>query len=240
MKREKNNTQTILYFLGILILIVGIAFDIGSYSIKRYFGIEIPQLRGVSPLAIILFVIILIYIFFLDITDKLMHEKEREILIHSAYYDELTEIYNRRYCSEHMNKIEERQLETTAVLCFDVNNLKIVNDTYGHAAGDVLIIDAANIIKKTFGDYGIVGRMGGDEFIAIITITDGKKLTELLNEFCDNIYKNNQSSKNYPVSIAVGAAFGKEVQVETVEKLYSIADQRMYVDKKEIKQREKK
>ena len=52
-----------------------------------------------------------------------MHEKEREILIHSAYYDELTEIHNRRYCSEYMNKIEESDMQTTAVLCFDVNNL---------------------------------------------------------------------------------------------------------------------
>ena len=76
-----------------------------------------------------------------------MHDKEREILIHSAYYDELTEIHNRRYCSEYMDQMEEKDLATTAVLCFDVNNLKTVNDVQGHAMGDLLIIDAANIIK---------------------------------------------------------------------------------------------
>ena len=240
IKREKNNMQTHLYFLGILILMIGLAFDIGSYSIKRYFGINIPQLKGVSPLAIIIFVIILIYIFFLDITEKLMHEKEREILIHSAYYDELTEIHNRRYCSEYMNKIEESDMQTTAVLCFDVNNLKIVNDMYGHAAGDLLIIDSSAIIKKTFENYGIVGRMGGDEFIAILTINDNEKLAELLEEFRNNIRKNNKSTKNFPVSIAVGAAYGKDEQVKNLEKMYHIADQRMYENKKEIKQKEKK
>ena len=240
IKSKNANSQTKLYLVGIFILVAGLAFDIGSYSIKRYSAIDIPQYKGVSPLAIIIFVVILIYIFFLDITEKIMHEKERELLIHRAYYDELTELHNRRYCSEYMDKLEESDLPTTAVVCFDVNNLKIVNDTQGHAMGDLLITDSANVINKTFGEYGIVGRMGGDEFIALLTINDSNILTDLLKEFGNNIRKNNKSTPNFPVSIAVGAAFGKDEQVDNIEKLFCIADQRMYENKKEIKQREKK
>ena len=234
-----KNIQTKLYLAGILILVAGVACDIGLYSIKRYLSVELPDIKGVSSFSIIIFVVILIYIFFLDITDKLMHDKEREILIHSAYYDELTEIHNRRYCSEYMDQMEEKDLATTAVLCFDVNNLKTVNDVQGHAMGDLLIIDAANIINKSFGEYGVVGRMGGDEFIAIVSLNDRTQLTDLLDEFRDNIRNNNESTTNAPVSIAVGAAYGKDDQANNVEKLYQIADKRMYDNKKEMKQRVK-
>lgn len=239
IKNRNKNIQTKLYLAGILILVAGVACDIGLYSIERYLSVELPDIKGVSSFSIIIFVVILIYIFFLDITDKLMHDKEREILIHSAYYDELTEIHNRRYCSEYMDQMEEKDLATTAVLCFDVNNLKTVNDVQGHAMGDLLIIDAANIINKSFGEYGVVGRMGGDEFIAIVSLNDRTQLTDLLDEFRDNIRNNNESTTNAPVSIAVGAAYGKDDQVNNVEKLYQIADKRMYDNKKEMKQRVK-
>ena len=238
--RSKNsNMQTRLYFVGVLILVIGLAIDIGLYTLERYLAINLTQYKGISSLAIIIFVVILIYIFFLDITERLMHEREREVLIHSAYHDELTEIYNRRYCSEYMEKVQEKDLIATAVLCFDVNNLKKVNDTQGHAMGDLLITDSANLINQSFSEYGVVGRMGGDEFIAILSLDDENKLTDLLNEFRNNIHKHNKSTNNFPVSIAVGTAYGKDEQVDNVEKLYQIADKRMYDNKKEMKQREK-
>ena len=138
-----------------------------------------------------------------------------------------------------MEKVQEKDLVATAVLCFDVNNLKKVNDTQGHAMGDLLITDSANLINQSFSEYGVVGRMGGDEFIAILSLDDENKLTDLLNEFRNNIHKHNKSTNNFPVSIAVGTAYGKDEQVDNVEKLYQIADKRMYDDKKEMKQREK-
>lgn len=236
-KSIKSKNQIKLYLAGILILVTGIGYDIISYSSSRYLGCGIPLIKGVSSLAIILFVVGLIYIFFMDITEKMMKEKERDLLIQSAYSDELTKLHNRRYCSEYMKEAEEKGIENYAILCFDVNNLKTVNDTYGHAKGDILIKDSANLIKETFQDYGVVGRMGGDEFIAIINIKSKDEMIHLIEMFKQNIRKNNHSTKDFPVSIAIGYALGIDENAENTEKLYQIADNRMYQNKTEMKKK---
>lgn len=234
-KSKKSKMQIKLYFIGILLLVAGIGYDIISYSIIRYLGYEISHIKGISSLTIILFVVDLIYIFFMDLTENIMMEKERNLLIQSAYSDELTKLHNRRYCSEYMKEAEEKGVENLAVVCFDVNNLKTVNDTYGHAKGDILIKDSANIIRETFQNYGVVGRMGGDEFIAIIKVKEKREIQNLLDLFQQNVRKNNHSTKDFPVSIAFGYALGMDENAENTEKLYQIADNRMYQNKKEMK-----
>ena len=73
-------------------------------------------------------------------------------MIKRAYTDELTQLSNRSYCAEYMSKINTEQELDYAVVCLDLNNLKKVNDTYGHMRGDVLIKNAADIIAKTGGN----------------------------------------------------------------------------------------
>ena len=97
-----------------------------------------------------------------------MKDTERKSLIQRAYTDEMTELHNRRYCTEYMEKINENREENYTIICFDLNNLKETNDNYGHTRGDLLIQSAAQVIKDTFSKKGVVGRMGGDEFIAIL------------------------------------------------------------------------
>lgn len=234
-RSSKARIQTKMYLVGVFMLVAGIGYDIGSYSIMRYLGFEFKHVKGISSLVIILFVVDLIYIFFMDLTENMMKEKERELLIQSAYSDELTKLYNRRYCTEYMAEAEKKGLGDVAVVCFDVNNLKSVNDTYGHAKGDILICDAARLIGDTFNDYGVVGRMGGDEFIAIINVKQDIGMQDLIECFSKNICKNNEKTDDFPVSIAVGYATEQEEATENIEKLYQIADNRMYQNKKEMK-----
>lgn len=234
-RNTKAKLQTRLYLVGILMLVIGIGYDIVTYSLTRYTGYGIRNLKGISSLAIILFVVDLIYIFFMDLTENMMKEKERELLIKSAYSDELTRLHNRRYCSEYMGKLETKGLDNAAVVCFDVNNLKTINDTYGHASGDILIKSAADVINKTFSEYGVVGRMGGDEFIAILTMKKHTKIQQLIESFEKNICINNETDSGFPVSIAVGYAVESEETTKNIEKLYKIADNRMYQNKKEMK-----
>ena len=72
---------------------------------------------------------------------------------------------------EYMNKIKESGNSDYTIICFDLNDLKITNDTYGHARGDILIKSAAEVIKDTFEPHGVVARIGGDEFISILNTT---------------------------------------------------------------------
>ena len=105
----------------------------------------------------------------------------------------------------------------------------------GHAKGDILIKSAADVLKESFIKYGIVARMGGDEFIAILTTSDTEKLTELMEQFQKNIDRKNQEVQDLNMSIAYGYASGTEIR-EDIEKVYHEADNRMYAKKKQMKQ----
>ena len=167
-------------------------------------------------------------------TQKMMEQKERDFLIKSAYTDELTQLHNRRYCMEYMNKLKEERNFRYTVVCFDLNNLKTVNDTYGHAKGDVLIRSAAEVIAETFGSYGVVARMGGDEFVAVIGTADEEKLVFLMEEFMQNIARKNRTVRDLNMSIAYGYASGSQSDSD-IEKVYQIADDHMYEKKKQMK-----
>ena len=166
-----------------------------------------------------------------------MQEAERNSLIKSAYTDDLTQLSNRRYCSEYMQKVNNEQISDYAVVCFDLNNLKVTNDTYGHAKGDLLIKSAADVILETFGACGVVGRMGGDEFIAILKTAYKEEIENLLKKFCTNMARKNQEEPELNLSISYGYASSNEAAEKKIEKIYQIADDRMYANKKEYKRK---
>lgn len=224
-----------LYLVGLLIIAVCVGYDLISYSSERYWGYSFLTLKGVSSIGVMVFIFILIATFYIDITEKMMQEAERNSLIKSAYTDELTQVYNRRYCSEHMKKINDEKGTEYSVICFDVNNLKTVNDTYGHSKGDVLIKCAADTIAGIFQKYGVVGRMGGDEFIAILNNSHKEEIEALLEQFRADLTRKNQEMDDMNISIAYGYALSGEIEGNNIEKIYQIADDRMYENKKQYK-----
>ena len=223
-----------LFLVGILILSACVFYDLIYYNLERYRGMNALPTKGVASLGLVLFIFLLIVSFYVNLTQKLMQETERNSLIKSAYTDELTQIHNRRYCMEYMNRIQETELPNYTVFCFDLNNLKITNDTYGHAKGDILIRSAAEVIRETFEADGMVARMGGDEFIAIVEVSDAQKLTALTETFQAGIDRKNQEIPDLNMSIAYGYAYNS-AEINTVEKVYQTADDRMYQHKQHMK-----
>ncbi len=224
-----------LYLAGILMIICCAAYDLIGYGSERYYGDStFMNIKGVSSIGVMTLIFILLLSFYFEITQKMMLEAERNSLIKSAYTDELTQLHNRRYCMEYMNKIREEGTCDYTVVCFDLNNLKTVNDTYGHAQGDILIKSAAEVIAETFGSHGIAARMGGDEFIAIIDTADEKKAAAYMKQFQLNINKKNQQISGLDLSIACGFSSGREDGAD-IEKVYQTADDRMYEHKKLMK-----
>ena len=128
---------------------------------------------------------------------------------------------------------EEHTADYT-IVCLDVNNLKTVNDTYGHAKGDVLIRSAADVIAQTFKQDGMVARTGGDEFVAVLGITDEKKLSVLMKQFEQNIEQKNLAGNDLNLSIAYGYASASQ-QDSDIDKVYQTADDRMYEKKRQMK-----
>lgn len=127
------------------------------------------------------------------------------------------------------------------IIQFDVNNLKVINDTLGHEAGDLLIKTAAEIIEENFGNIGNCYRVGGDEFVTITTYNHAPLVCEeAIMKFENAINRfNNNPDKPFDLRIAYGVAYyqNDSHQFQSLKEVHKLADQRMYNKKKELKAR---
>ena len=167
-----------------------------------------------------------------DVTEKQLLKKELE---KRSTTDFLTGVMNRRACQENI----QRQLSINnkgTLLMIDVDDFKHVNDTYGHNIGDEVLIKVASIIKNNVEEYDLVGRMGGDEFIAFLcTNTDEKHACQVAQRIIDEI-KTGFSDKEYEkdVSVSIGIAVCKGEHL-SFEKMYTTADKALYNVKNTVK-----
>lgn len=139
-----------------------------------------------------------------------------------AYIDHLTNIYNRNALERDLENLEE----SGSIYYFiaDLNNLKIVNDTIGHSAGDKLLRDFARVLTDAVGKNGRAYRQGGDEF-AVLYQKDPQILLGALEEQC----------KRYNQSYAVSLSYAIGYCLLTDEHFRDVADKMMYVDKRQKK-----
>lgn len=151
-----------------------------------------------------------------------------EMIAYESQHDMLTKLFNRR--SYFLRSQEEYpKLDSIGVVYFDVNNLKMINDCYGHDAGDALIQKAAESIRCLTGDTVHGYRMGGDEFIVVAMNCTQEGLNELLLRWEKELQKVNEKYGGEPCTIAVGAAFAENGF--EIEEVCQLADKRMYRDK---------
>ncbi|MBQ3955400.1 MAG: GGDEF domain-containing protein, partial [Clostridia bacterium] len=153
-----------------------------------------------------------------------------------AKQDELTGIYNRRgfYIeAENLRKEEAENHKYIIVGFADTDNLKMINDTYGHDEGDNIIIGSANVLSDTLGNRGVIARMGGDEFAFVFMSNNRDEEKEFYDSFEDNINKyNEESEKEYRLSISLGMYVYEYNEDIDLKELLESADQEMYHIKK--------
>ena len=157
---------------------------------------------------------------------ELTREERREI------YDALLSRYN-EYKEMIDGKIRENAIKEFAVVVFDLNDLKKINDTEGHDAGDKYIKDGCNLICHTF-EHSPVFRIGGDEFVAFLMNNDYKNRDRLFAEFNRIIDDNTAAGK---VIIAAGISFFDAGKDKNYDDVFVRADDLMYERKKELKGR---
>ncbi|SHI74337.1 diguanylate cyclase (GGDEF) domain-containing protein [Clostridium cavendishii DSM 21758] len=156
-------------------------------------------------------------------------KKEIDVLNKFIGIDIMTGVYNRKGIEECFKKfIEEKKM--FYIMFFDLDKTKIINDNFGHLIGDEYIRNSAKIIYSEIGMHGAVGRIGGDEFVAILQYTNEEKLEHIkasIKKEVSNIFKDENTS------ISIGhSVYGKD-DVD-FRKLLNIADERMYEDKKSV------
>ncbi len=163
---------------------------------------------------------------------------EQEInSIQLASLDELTLISNRRgflSLAEHSRNVCLRKKMSMAIILFDLNKFKPINDEYGHHEGDFALTQFANVMRDVFRDSDVIGRLGGDEFVAMLTDTDREQIDAVMKRFDDAIEAMNQSiNKPYRIAYSAGiASFSHETDM-SLDEMIEQADAAMYEQKKD-------
>ncbi len=171
------------------------------------------------------------------VTQIIDAEKKSEIeLLFRSNNDELTGLYNRRAYAEEMSKHRDEELEEDLVLvAMDVNELKIINDTLGHEAGDELLTGATDCMKKCFSSFGKIYRTGGDEFNAILYASD-RQLEEIKQDFEETVLRWSGTLVR-ELSVSCGYVRITEVSDRDFHAMARLADERMYAAKAEYYQK---
>jgi diguanylate cyclase (GGDEF)-like protein len=150
--------------------------------------------------------------------------------------DPLTRFLNRRGflpTAEHQLEVAKRAHHRMALAYLDLDGLKHVNDTLGHAAGDGVIAEAAFVMRETFRASDLIARMGGDEFCILFEIDSDVSATAALRRLQDAIdTANAQEGRPFVLSMSAGLATFDPERPSTLDELLAIADSTMYENKR--------
>lgn len=160
---------------------------------------------------------------------------QNKLLEQKAYTDSRTGLPNRSSCKEILNN-KEIIKEPTACIVFDLNNLKFINDTMGHSAGDQLIVNFAALLRSVLPEKDFVGRYGGDEFMVIIHNTDKSEVHEILKRIYMEKDRLNSNGNELPIDYACGWAISDDYKDSTIQILFDRADSYMYKNKQLCKE----
>ncbi|MCR4400207.1 MAG: diguanylate cyclase, partial [Syntrophomonadaceae bacterium] len=151
-----------------------------------------------------------------------------------SMFDALTGLYNRTFFEEKMEELDASRPSQAGVIVCDVDGLKLVNDSFGHEVGDILLVQAAAIIRQCFREGDIVARIGGDEFCVLLPDAPPQAVREASARIRAAVAEHNQDNPVLPVSVSVGwaAAAGQETSMAA---LFKEADDAMYREKLQSK-----
>ncbi len=157
---------------------------------------------------------------------RIMEEKLRYMSMH----DSLTGLYNRTYFAEEMKKIASGHYSTMGIIVADVNGLKMVNDTLGHAYGDDLIVAAGELLQRSCRQGDVVARIGGDEFVVFLANVQANTVKEICERIKDPRVCYPVPSIGGCLYLSIGWAVSNSQGTDIYE-VFKEADAKMYQDK---------
>jgi diguanylate cyclase (GGDEF)-like protein/PAS domain S-box-containing protein len=170
----------------------------------------------------------------IGVTADIQERKEREERFsHRATHDALTDLPNRVLFDDHLKnavKFAKRNGSHVAVIMVDLDKFKFINDTLGHYAGDVLLVEVAKRMQKSIRESDMVSRFGGDEFAMVLAFgkNEWQSITKALKRTIDSLKKPMQIADK---KIIISASFGISVYPEDGDKpkhLMMLADEALY------------
>jgi diguanylate cyclase (GGDEF)-like protein/PAS domain S-box-containing protein len=162
----------------------------------------------------------------IDVTEQKMREAQ---IKHMSDHDFLTGLYNRKFFEEAKARLEDDRFLPVSVIIANINGVRLINDAFGDAEGDRVIIEAASFIKRRCREGDILARTGGDEFSLLLPNTDSHEAYSIVRQIKKACEQHNMMnpSRQYDVSVTMG--FGtKTINEETIDKAAKEAEEYMH------------
>ena len=231
-ERILNMSNTVAFGLALLNLFV---LNLGKYlPVGRASSVFVSNFLGMLALLVMTLTPLISYV--MKVGEREKYERRIALFKEIAYKDQMTGLEN-RYGGVAFVLETQKLNEPYVVIMWDLNHLKFVNDTYGHAEGDKLIMDFAKSIKTVFDDENSMNiRQGGDEFVTITKSVQKSEIECKIKEHREYVCnKNNNRNEQLKISYAYGIASSVEVPLGNYEETLKLADSRMYENKIEGK-----
>ncbi len=162
-----------------------------------------------------------------DITEQKEYENR---LMKLSLYDGLTGVYNKMYFDSEIKRLEGGREYPVSIIVADLDHLKIINDTYGHKAGDQLLKTAAQVISNAVRMGDVVARIGGDEFAVIMKQASQAVGEKVISRIESGINDNNLKQVNVVLSLSTGLSVAEGPQ-KPLDEVFIEADNNMYLQK---------
>ena len=167
--------------------------------------------------------------FCIVVTDITERKNIQENLKYLSSHDILTGLYNRNFFEEEMARLEKGRQYPISVIEIDIDELKHINDQFGHSAGDDHIKRVAAILKEVFRADEIIARIGGDEFAVLLPNVDIGIANQVVNRIKKNLEKQHAIQQGPPLRFSLGVAVAEKNEI--LSEVLKRADQQMYLNK---------
>lgn len=152
-------------------------------------------------------------------TEKLSYERNK---------DALTDLYNRRYFEEALRRLDTPENRPITILMGDVDNLKLTNDIFGHASGDILLKKIAGALQRDSREQDIIARWGGDEFVMLLPQTNSEQAQEIAERISQRLLTEKVRAIRCSISLGYATKFDA---TENILQVLSSAEAKMYAQK---------
>lgn len=232
---RKDRPSDMIVILAFLQVTIASFLDLVRLNLQKLVWPNNDIMAEVSflPIGAILFMTMLVASYLASLYETVLSHAERDALTKIAYHDPLTGLYNRAKANE---RFEELDAQDTAVALvnFDVNGLKYVNDNFGHEEGDNLLKGISEAIEKAFGNIGTGFRMGGDEFLCIVDPAGIFTIKQAADKMEQELREKSRNSR-FTYSVSYGIAYRNKGENRSIQELFAEADEKMYAMKEKSK-----
>ena len=232
LNRRQHLKQNLYHNIGILCLSFGTLLDV----LLLWFGNAL-ETSFFTRIGVLLFLLMEAVQVTLRLLDNYQEGVRTQLLSRLAYHDGLTDLLNRTSYMEELEKLNESQHFHVLLALYDVNNLKYVNDTYGHQKGDEMIRRVADSLREHLGPLGKCYRIGGDELVFLSTVSDPEKeFLKLQKEFEASLGSLKlPDGGEHPITVAMGYSVLSHNMSRPMEDIVQEADTKMYEAKRKMK-----